>query len=129
MTSARETLLIVEDEALLLDLLKMMFEEEGYTVLAARDGEEALELYRANRNSVALVLSDMGLPKLGGWEVFQRLREMDRTLKVILASGFIDAAVRDEMLQQGATDVLQKPYVPQAIIERIRKLLDADLKE
>jgi len=128
-TSGKETLLIAEDEAMLLDLLKMMFEDEGYTVLAARDGEEAIELFRANRNSVALVLSDMGLPKLGGWEVFQRLREMNPSLKVILASGFIDASVRDDMLQRGAADVLQKPYVPQAILDRIRQLLDEDLTE
>jgi CheY-like chemotaxis protein len=121
----KETLLVVEDEAMLLELLKAIFEEEGYQVVTAKDGQEAVEVFRARRDTFALVLTDMGLPKLGGWEVFQKIREMDPKIKVILASGFVDASVRDDMMSQGAADVLQKPYVPQKILDRIRKVLDA----
>jgi DNA-binding response OmpR family regulator len=121
----KETLLVVEDEAMLLELLKAIFEEEGYQVVTAKDGQEAVEVFRARRDTFALVLTDMGLPKLGGWEVFQKIREMDPKIKVILASGFVDASVRDDMMSQGAADVLQKPYGPQKILDRIRKVLDA----
>ena len=125
MTSGRETLLVVEDELMLLDLLKMLFEDEGYTVLTAMDGEQAINVFQAYRDSIALVLSDMGLPRLGGWEVFQRLREMNPNVQVILASGFVDAAVREDMMKRGAADVLQKPYVPQLILDLVRKTLDS----
>ena len=124
MSPSRETLLFVEDESMLLELLRVVFEEEGYTVLTASDGEKALEVFRERGKEIALVLSDMGLPKLGGWEVFRRLRELNPSIKVILASGFVDAAVREDMIKQGADDVMQKPYVPHLILERIRSVLD-----
>ena len=126
MNGKRETLLVVEDELMLLDLLKSLFEEEGYSVVTANDGEQAVNIFRAQGNVIALVLTDMGLPKLGGWEVFQKLREMKPGVKVILASGFIDAAVREDLMKRGASDVFQKPYVPQLILERIRKILDTE---
>ena len=126
MNGKRETLLVVEDELMLLDLLKSLFEEEGYSVVTANDGEQAVNIFRTQGNVIALVLTDMGLPKLGGWEVFQKLREMKPGVKVILASGFIDAAVREDLMKRGASDVFQKPYVPQLILERIRKILDTE---
>ena len=117
------TLLLVEDESMLLELLRSIFEEEGYRVLTAKNGEEALRAFQLEKGGVDLVLSDMGLPKLGGWEVFQRLRELDPHVKMILASGFVDASVRDDMMKQGAVDVFQKPYVPHLILERVRQIL------
>lgn len=126
MIRRKETLLIVEDESMLLELLKAVFEEEGYQVVTAKNGEEAVEVFRARGNTIALVFTDMGLPKLGGWEVFQKLRQMEPKIKVILASGFVDAAVREDMMRQGAAEVLQKPYVPHIILDRIRKVLDAE---
>jgi two-component system, cell cycle sensor histidine kinase and response regulator CckA len=124
MNIRKETLLVVEDELMLLDLLKSLFEDEGYTVIAAKDGEEAVKIFRAQGNAIALVMTDMGLPKLGGWEVFQKLREMNPGVKVILASGFVDAAVKEDLMNRGAADVFQKPYVPQMILDRIREILD-----
>jgi PAS domain S-box-containing protein len=121
-----ETILLVEDEPLLLDLLKLVLEEKGYRVATAVDGLQALEVYHKNIDTIDLVLSDMGLPKLGGWETFQRMRDINPNVKVILASGFVHPELKAEMINQGAKDFVQKPYVPSKILRRIREVLDGD---
>ncbi len=120
-----ETILLVEDEPMLLDLLKLVLEEHGYTILAAMDGEEGVRCYRQYKSDIDLVLTDMGLPKLGGWEMFQKLREENPDVKVILASGFVDPDMKADLIEKGARDFVQKPYVPQKILRRIREVLDA----
>jgi DNA-binding response OmpR family regulator len=67
----------------------------------------------------------MGLPKLGGWEVFQKLRSMNPAVKVILASGYLDPQSKSEILKAGAKDFIQKPYVPEQILRRVRRVIDS----
>ncbi len=121
-----ETILIVEDEEMLRDLLKTFLSGSGYTVLTAQNGEEGLEVFRQYRDDIALILSDMGLPRLGGWEMFQQMREIDPGVKVILASGYFDPNLKMDLLKAGAKDFMQKPYVPDTILRRIREVIDAD---
>ena len=120
MSEAKQTILVVEDEELLLDLLREMLEAEGYRVLTATDGKEAVDVYRAEREHVSLVLSDMGLPSMGGWEVLRQLKAIDPEVKVILSSGFMDTKVRQDAIQSGARDFIQKPYIPEKVIQQIR---------
>jgi CheY-like chemotaxis protein len=119
-----EKVLLVEDEEMLLDLLSGLLASQGYEVLAARDGQEGLEIYTANAGSIAIVLSDMGLPKLGGWEMFQKMKEVNPKVKAILASGYFDPNVKMDLLKAGAKDFIQKPYVPDQILKRIREVID-----
>jgi DNA-binding NtrC family response regulator len=122
----KEMILLVEDEPILLELLKAIFEDNGYRVVTATNGEEAVEIFRQKKNEIGVVLSDMGLPKLGGWEMFEELRPIDPNVKVILASGFVDTELREEALKKGAKDFIQKPYVPASILKLIRNVLDSD---
>ena len=121
----KELILLVEDEPMLLELLKSVFEEDGYRVVTAADGEKAVEIFRQKKNEVGVVLTDMGLPKLGGWEMFEKLRSIDSTVKVILASGFVDAEMRNEAMKKGAKDFIQKPYILAKILKRLREVLDS----
>ena len=123
---AKEMILLVEDEEILSELLKLVFEEDGYRVVTASDGEEAVEIFRQKKNEIGIVLTDMGLPILGGWEMFEKLQGIDPNVKVILASGFVDAEMRNEVMKKGAKDFIQKPYVPAAILKRIRDVLDSE---
>ncbi len=66
----------------------------------------------------------MGLPKLGGWEVFQRLRKLNPDIKCVLASGFFDPDLKAEMISEGAKDFVEKPYIPNLILSRIRDVID-----
>lgn len=113
-------ILLVEDEEMLIELLSTLLEENGFKVFKARDGEEAVRMYREHMAEIDVVLSDMGLPKLGGWEAFQKMKEINPNVQSILASGYLDPVLRGEMIKAGAIDFIQKPYVPEIILERIR---------
>ena len=70
----------------------------------------------------------MGLPKLGGWEALQKMKEINPDIKVILASGYLDPELKADMLKSGAKDFIQKPYVAQDILKRVRSILDRTTK-
>jgi signal transduction histidine kinase/CheY-like chemotaxis protein len=123
-TSGTETILVVEDEKSLLDLARIIFESKGYTVLTAKDGIEAVEMYQEHRENISLVFTDIGLPGLNGREVFAKLKEMNPDVKVIFTSGiFID--IKAALLKDGAKDFIQKPYKQEDVLRRIREVLDA----
>lgn len=119
----QETILLVEDEEMLLQLMKTLLEAKGYKVLTAEDGLEAIDVFSRHKDEVALVISDMGLPKLGGWEAFQKMKEIRSDVNVILASGYFDFNLKAEMIKAGAIDFVQKPYDPDEISEKIREVI------
>ena len=122
--NSQDTVLIVEDEDNLRDLLRMILEENGIKVLEAVDGEEAVEIFTAHKDEIRVVLSDLGLPRLGGWEAFLKMRKINPELKGVLASGYFNADVRNEIIKSGARDFIQKPYNSVQIIKMIREMLD-----
>jgi two-component system, cell cycle sensor histidine kinase and response regulator CckA len=124
-----ETILLVEDEEQLLDLLSLLLEESGYQVLTAADGEAAVELFRQHRNEIAVVLSDLGLPKLGGWEAFLQMKSINPNVKAVLASGYFDPELKQEIIKSGAKYFVQKPYQPPAVLMIIRQIIDDAGKE
>jgi len=126
--SSQDTILVVEDEENLRDLLKMVLEENGFKVLEAVDGVQALEIFTAHKDEIGVVLSDLGLPRLGGWEAFLKMREINPELKGILASGFLNSDVRSAIIKSGARDFIQKPYNSIKIIAMIRELFDETKK-
>jgi two-component system cell cycle sensor histidine kinase/response regulator CckA len=126
MAAARKqnhTILLVEDEESLLDVLKLVLESSGYHVLTAADGEEAVVVYAKHGGQISLVLSDMGLPRMGGWDAMLKILEINPRAKVILASGFFESRLREEVVSAGAIDFIQKPYVPEIILQRIEEII------
>jgi len=113
------TILIVEDEAHLLELVRLSAEKRGFRVLTARDGEEALHVYQKHWQEIDSVLLDWGLPRLGGSAVFRKLKEMNPQVQVIGISGYLDYDLRDSMLREGVRDFLQKPCTPNEILEKV----------
>lgn len=120
-----ETVLVVEDEELLRELVTTLLSRSGYKVLIAGDGHEAIEVYKQHQNEIALVLADIGLPKLSGIEALTRMKEINPGVKAILASGYLDPELMNGIQKAGANDFLQKPYVPTEICRRVRLVLDA----
>lgn len=119
------TVLIVEDEEVLVELLRTMLEAQGFRVLVATDGEKAVQIYSEQKDRIRIVLTDMGLPKLGGWEVLARVRGMNPDAKIVCASGFMDSSVRQEMIDAGAVEFVQKPYVYDQLVMLFRKILES----
>ncbi|HYE32563.1 MAG TPA: response regulator [Methylomirabilota bacterium] len=118
-----ETILLVEDEELLRELMQTLLETKGYKVLTACDGHEGLEVFARNREAISLLLADMGLPKLGGWEMFQRMRQTAPNLKAIFASGYLEPELRTRILNSGVCGFVQKPCQPNELYSRIREAL------
>jgi two-component system, cell cycle sensor histidine kinase and response regulator CckA len=119
-----ETVFLIEDEELLVELVKSLLEGHNYRVLVAKDGEEAISVYRDNIEKIDLVLTDMDLPKYSGEQIFAIFRELNPDIKLIFASGFIEPEVKTEMFNRGARSFIEKPYRPAELLKSIRDVLD-----
>lgn len=119
-----ETILIVEDEDQLLSVLQSILESKGYTVLTAVDGIEALEVYRTHRDMIDLVVTDMGLPKMGGWPAALKMKQRNDKLRVIFASGFLEPGMKVAMEREGFHHFIQKPYSLAEMLKIVRAALD-----
>jgi PAS domain S-box-containing protein len=113
------TILLVDDEALLLELVRLSAEKRGFRVFTAHDGEEAVEVYQKHAKEIDVVVLDWGLPRLDGRAVFRKLKEMNPKVKVIGISGYLEFDLRDRMLKEGVRDFLQKPCTPNEILEKV----------
>ena len=118
--NAPQTILLVEDEEMLRDLGVTILEGEGYRVLAAKDGMEAVALFETHRDDIGLVVCDLGLPLLGGREAFLKMKESRPGVRAIVASGYLEPAIRSEMLKAGVLDTIQKPYDFNDLLTKIR---------
>lgn len=119
-----ETLLVVEDEELLRELLRTSLRSAGYTVLTAVDGQEAIDLFDQHWRDIQLVLSDIGLPKLSGYNVFRKMKRTKPNLRFILASGSIEPQLKSEISKEGLEDFVQKPYSVYEVLQAVRSILD-----
>jgi two-component system, cell cycle sensor histidine kinase and response regulator CckA len=122
----KDKVLIVEDQDDLRDLLKSILEENGFSVLTAFDGVDAVEVFTEHKDEIGVVLSDIGLPRLGGWDALIKMREIEPDLKGILASGYFHENVKEEIIRSGAKTMIQKPYNTPQVVAMIRKLLAGD---
>jgi two-component system cell cycle sensor histidine kinase/response regulator CckA len=120
-----ETLLVVEDEELLRELLQISLEGNGYTVLTANNGEEAVDIYKQNQPRIALVLSDLGLPIFNGREVLKILMKINPAVRFIIATGYTDPGEKSEIFKEGAKEIVQKPYNMNDLLKKVRDVLDA----
>lgn len=120
----QETVLLVDDEPVILDIGQEVLAQAGYTVLIARDGREALEVFEQNMDSIQLVIMDISLPVMSGDEAVAIMLSMRENLSVILSSGLPDAAADRRKIQFGAVAFIQKPYRPTELLSSIREVLD-----
>ena len=111
--------LFVEDEIRQLELMRRSLERAGYRVLVAMDGAEAVEIFLRHKDEISVVVLDLGLPKLNGWEALQKMRKTDPTLKPILASGYISYEMESAMAEGKLSALLMKPYQPNEILEKV----------
>jgi CheY-like chemotaxis protein len=120
-----ETILLVEDEKMLGDLVESLLTANGYTVLVARTGREAIEIFRHQHEEISLVVSDLGLPGMLGNEAYIRMKEIDPLVRTIFATGYLDATQKDDLLQMGAIAIIQKPFIPNQLLKAVRAALEA----
>jgi DNA-binding response OmpR family regulator len=112
---------------MLLDIVKNLLEDHGYHVITATDGEEAVRIYSKYSNRIDLVLTDLGLPILDGWQAFLKMKEFNPEAKVVLASGYLDPEIKAEINEINLKHFIQKPYRPVEVLQRIRSVFDTSL--
>jgi PAS domain S-box-containing protein len=121
--SGAETLLVVEDDAPVLDLIRSVLVSRGYRVLAARDGEEALARAAAEKR-IDLLITDVVMPGMDGADLARRLRSLRPGLRVLFASGYPEDAIAPHGVLEAGVDLIQKPYTPSTLAARVRAVLD-----
>jgi CheY-like chemotaxis protein len=104
------TVLLIEDETFLIDMVQSVLDGVGYAVLLARDGEEGVAMFSRHQKEIVTVLTDFGLPKLRGDEVSHRIKAIDPKAKIILISGYFDPGIKASMARIGVDRFLQKPF-------------------
>ncbi|MEE8396562.1 MAG: response regulator [bacterium] len=119
-------ILFVDDEEGLVNSGRRGLGMLGYDVLVASSGMEAFEIYEKNKGTVDLVILDMIMPGMGGGDVFDKLKELDPTVKVLLSSGYsLDGQAR-KIMERGCDGFIQKPFDLETLSEKIQQVLDQD---
>lgn len=117
------TVLLVDDEEVILDVSEKVLKVLGYKVLVARSGAEAIEIFKKHQDSIDLVLLDIIMPHMGGGEVYDRLKEISPEVKVLLSSGYSIDGEASKIMARGCNGFIQKPFDIMQLSQSIRAIL------
>jgi len=118
----KKTILIVDDEEMILNVGKKMLEKMSHNVFAASSGKEAIKVFEAEKHRIDLVVLDMIMPEMGGKETFERIREIDPDVKILISSGYSLGENTAEILERGGSGFIQKPFTMMELAQKIRDL-------
>jgi len=125
-TGAREkhkiTVLVIDDDPGVLETVTRMLTQKGFKVLAAMSGKNALELYLTAKDRIEVIILDMIMPEMGGFEAFNKIRQINPEAKFVLSSGYSISEEVVHLLSIGGVEFLQKPYRPDEILRKIIKV-------
>ncbi len=118
-----ETILLVDDEEMILEIGRDLLNAMGYEVYTARSGRKAVELYNVQNDSIDLVILDMIMPEMGGGQAYDRMKEINPDLKVLLSSGYSIDGRAHEIMERGCNGFIQKPFNLSELSAKIREIL------
>jgi len=116
-------ILLIDDEKMILDVGVELLEELGYTVKSAMSGQEAIDVLKKERGKIDLIIMDMIMPGMGGGETFDRLKEIDPDIKVLLSSGYSINGQATKILRRGCDGFIQKPFNMNQLAEKVQRIL------
>jgi len=118
-----ETVLLAEDDPVVRELVRMVFEHAGYRVIEAVDGEDAIVKFMEHKDSVKLLVSDLIIPKKNGREAYEAMRAVRADVKALFITGYDDSVISKVGIQKGKFDYLVKPVSPAELLEKVREVL------
>jgi CheY-like chemotaxis protein len=118
-----ETLLLVDDEEMIIDVCKKLLEKVGYTVLVARDHREAVDLYKSHKSRIKLVILDLIMPGISGKETYEDLKRLNPDVKILLSSGYSIDDQAKELLDLGCDGFIQKPFNIKDLSRKIKEII------
>jgi len=119
-----ETVLLVDDEKMIIEVGEEILKALGYEAMFAGSGEEAINIYRENKERIDIIVLDMIMPGMGGGETFDRLKEIDPEVKVLLSSGYSIDGMATDILERGCNQFIQKPFNIKELSQKLRDVLD-----
>ena len=120
-----ETILLVDDEDMIIDVGREILKALGYKVLVARSGKEGIEICKKNKDKIDLVILDMIMPEIDGGEAYDRMKKIKPDIKVLLSSGYSIDGQATEILKRGCNGFIQKPFNIKKLSRELRKILDS----
>ena len=118
-----KTILLIDDEELVIHISEMMLKKLGYKVLKAHSGYEGLKLFEENKSKIDLIISDLEMPKMNGKELMDKLREIDPQIKVMLSSGGLTDADEKIVINTGFNGFLKKPYNMNTLCQKMAEII------
>jgi len=122
----KKTILVAEDERIIRNLTDVTLKKAGYDVLLAEDGLQAIEIFKENSSSIDLLMLDVMMPNLNGWEAYQAINRLAPEVPVIFCSGYSDDILKEEYLHEVPAEIVQKPYRLNVLLERIEQVLNKE---
>ena len=122
-TAGVGTILLIDDEEMILDVGKSMLERLGYRVLVAAGGSEALEIFRKDPKQVDLIILDLIMPEMNGSEAYDRLKEIEPRIKVLFSSGYTKEGVANDILRDASIGFIQKPFDIEKLSRNVRRAM------
>ena len=126
LTAGTGTILVVDDEKVLRFILERILVDCGYQVVLAENGREAIDIYKKQADSIDLVVCDMVMPEMDGYECFLKLKSMNPEIKFMIASGFTKDNSIDELKRKGLNGFIKKPFKATIISKMIAEIFEAD---
>ena len=120
---AKETVFLIDDDDMIVDVSELILKKSGYDVVSAKSGKEAIEVYKENHNRIDMVILDMILPDMGGGDTYDRLKEINPEIKVLLASGYDKDYQGSDIMERGCDGFIQKPFNMNELLEKIKGVL------
>lgn len=120
-----ETILLVDDDRIIIDVARDMLEILGYRVIATQQGREAVDIYTRQKDKIDLVIQDMVMPGMNGADVFQALKKINPEVRVILASGYVMNKQIAAVMEQGCRAFMPKPFRLEDLSVKVREVLDS----
>ncbi len=118
------TILLIDDEKMIIEVGRELLKELGYDVLVAASGSEAVEVFQSRHKEIDLVIMDMIMPGMGGGETFDRLKEIDPQVRVLLSSGYSVNGQATKILRRGCDGFIQKPFNMHQLAEKVQKIME-----
>jgi nitrogen-specific signal transduction histidine kinase len=125
LSKGSETILLVDDEKVILDVNKPMLEKLGYRVITAQNGREAISIFDDAKDEIDMVILDMIMPDLGGGAVFDHIKAAKPDIKVLLSTGYSLTGQAEAIMARGCTGVIQKPFSIEQLSLKIRQIIEA----
>jgi len=119
-----ETVLFVDDEEMITEIGENLLKWLGYKVFIAGTGKEAIEIYEENKEQIDIVLLDMIMPDMSGSDTYDRMKEINPKVKVLLSSGYSINGQATEILDRGCNGFIQKPFKIKELSQKLREVLD-----